>query len=76
MNITYIAITLVKTLAYSLLFFGAITANMAYAVGFFVGVNRIDWTPEQTPNKGKDKWFTFWARLGIKRGKRHNDHIG
>lgn len=45
-----------------------ITAIVGYNVGFFVGVNAIDWTPECTADAGKDRWFAFWARVGIRRG--------
>jgi hypothetical protein len=48
--------------------YAVITASMSYAVGFFVGVNAIDWTPEGTANAGNDRWFAFWARIGIRRG--------
>lgn len=50
-------------------YFG-VSAIMAYAVGFFVGVNRIKWDPNDTPNKGTDRWFAWWTRFGIRRGVR------
>ena len=45
-----------------------VQALQAYAVGVFVGVNGIDWTPERPGDGVLDLWFNFWARVGIRRG--------
>lgn len=48
-----------------------VQACSAYSVGFFVGINKIEWAPERTPNRGMDRWFAWWARLGMRRGAKH-----
>lgn len=63
-----IAWTLVSFAGHMAVPYFCITASSAYAVGYFVGVNSIDWDPGSTQNKGTDRWFTFWIRVGIRRG--------
>jgi hypothetical protein len=45
-----------------------VTAVQGHSVGFFVGVNRIEWTPEREDDGVLDLWFCFWARIGMRRG--------
>lgn len=68
MNWIDIASRLLSVLAWIATPYLLITAIVAYNVGFFVGVNAIDWTPECTEDAGRDRWFSFWARVGIRQG--------
>lgn len=45
-----------------------VTAAQAHSVGFFVGVNKIEWVPEREDDGLLDRWFSFWARVGMRRG--------
>ena len=45
-----------------------VTAIQAHSVGFFVGVNRIEWSPEREDDGLLDLWFCFWVRVGMRRG--------